>query len=228
MIKINHAVRAKYAVRIIEKLAGQKIFTLSEVQKVMLESLNECNQAPNYNDSYSSNYYQGMHENNLAFQKNNWLVSELDDIKKLNSNTIIELACGNAVFSRLVAPYCKHVYAVDWAESPTTKRLPINVTFLRRDIVQDELPRGDLVCSADFLEHLPPQLLQITVKKIVNLSPFGYHKIACYDDGHSHLSILPPWKWLFLFQNENPAYIVKKIEFRRDDLKKIVIVICNF
>jgi hypothetical protein len=104
--------------------------------------------------------------------------------------------------------------------------LPSNVEFRQNDIVNNALPASDLCCSADFLEHLPLSSLGTTIRKIADSASLGYHKIACYDDGHSHLSILPPWEWLNLFVEQGYVnYRITKLEFRRNDPKQIVAVI---
>ena len=45
----------------------------------------------------------------------------------------------------------------------------------------------------------------------------AYHKIACFDDGHAHLSILPPEEWLARFRRIDPAYALRLDESRRPD-----------
>lgn len=221
----------KYALflsRMIMKLMGIRLYTRLDIEKALLYSLNAVVKPTSYEAVFDASYYQNLHENNSAFQKNNWLLDELEEIKKARPTILCELACGNALFSKKIAAFCSKVYAIDWAEAPSIKNLPNNVIFLKRNIVCDDLPKSDLVCSGDFLEHLPNNALKDTIKKITNSSTLGYHKIACYDDGHSHLSILPPWQWLQLFQNSDPAYKIKKVEFRRDDFRQIVVIISNY
>lgn len=181
-----------------------------------------------YSESFSPEYYQQQHETNRGFSVNNWLVNDIPEILSRSPKIITELACGNGMFSKQIAPYCTKVYAVDWAKSPILEPLPSNVEYRCVNIVEDPLPNSDLCCSSDFLEHLPNSSLENTIKKIVGAAKSGYHKIACYDDGHSHLSILPPWEWLQLFVNYGGYdYRVKKVEFRRGDPTQAVVVISN-
>lgn len=215
-------------VDIIKILTGIRLYTRSDIQTALLYSLNNFQKSTCYESVFDAGYYQNLHENNTAFQKNNWLLDELEEIKKPRPRVVSELACGNALFSKEIARFCSKVYAIDWAEAPSVNNLPNNVIFLKRDIVCDDLPKADLACSGDFLEHLPTNTLQATIEKIIASSPLGYHKVACYDDGHSHLSILPPWQWLQFFQNVDKEYKIKKVEFRRDDFRQTVVVISNY
>lgn len=181
-----------------------------------------------YIDSFNAKYYQQQHESNPAFSTNNWLVEEIPQILCCKPAVISELACGNGKFSKQIARYCKKVYAIDWAKSPILEPLPYNVEYICINIVDAPLPHSDLCCSADFLEHLPTASLDNTIKKIVDSANAGYHKIACYDDGHSHLSILPPWEWMRMFAvHGGDDYQVAKVEFRRGDPTQVVIVISN-
>lgn len=185
-------------------------------------------QLPERRRKFTSNYYQSQHETNKAFAENNWLVEEVSTIRKINPSIITELACGNGDFAKIISSYCNKVYAIDWAQSPRLHPLPKNVKFKQLNIVEDAIPSADLCCSADFLEHLPEIELDQTINKIIHSAQYGYHKIACYDDGHSHLSILPPWKWLEIFRRQGGKdYNISKLEFRRSDLSQIVIVISN-
>lgn len=181
-----------------------------------------------YPQSFNAEYYQQQHETNEAFSENNWLVDEIPQILSCRPTVISELACGNGEFSKQIAPHCKKVYAIDWAKSPVLEPLPHNVEYKCINIVDDPLPHSDLCCSADFLEHLPTNSLENSIKKIACSAKSGYHKIACYDDGHSHLSILPPWEWLRMFaKHGGNDYKITKVEFRRSDPTQIVIVIAN-
>jgi len=217
-----------YLINIVEKLFGLRLFTLEELEKIMLTSLNGVTEASDYTMHFNSKYYQYLHDNNPLFNQNNWLLDELEEIIEKKPTIISELGCGNGLFSAKVAGRCSSVYAIDWAESSGAKGFPENVTFLKKDIVSDDIPPADLVCSGDFLEHLPTSELERTILKVVNCAPFGYHKIACYDDGHSHLSVLPPWRWLLYFQEADPRYKIKKIKLRRNNVDQIIVVISNY
>jgi SAM-dependent methyltransferase len=165
-----------------------------------------------------ASYYQNLHEQDLGYQTNNWLLEELEIILSFKSDSILELACGNGKFLELAAPFFKEVYGCDWAISPNIKgileKYP-NVNFFQVDLYLD-LPfcTADLVVSADFLEHLTPKLLPMVLQRLDSFITKAYHKIACYDDGHSHLSILPPKKWLKLFQSINPKYCLERVDLR--------------
>ena len=181
------------------------------------------------NDSFNSDYYQSLHDTNKYFQQNNWLLDDLSLVLKNYPETITELATGNGKFAREASSYCDKVFALDWAESTELASLPNNVIFQKKNIVVDEIPPSEVVCSADFLEHLPQDSLPKVLRKICESAPNGYHKIACYDDGHSHLSILPPWAWLNLFhKNGGKDYKIVSTVFRRGNPTQIVITISNY
>lgn len=166
-------------------------------------------------------YYQRLHEEEAGYQTNNWLLEELDQIRAFGAESLLEIACGNGRFIESAAPFFKRVTGCDWAVSPRIQgvlsRNP-NVSFQRVDMYRD-LPLGqpDLVVSADFLEHLAPETLPEILRRIDSLSAKAFHKIACYDDGHSHLSIMPPGKWLALLRDVDPRYRLERVELRLGD-----------
>lgn len=156
-------------------------------------------------DSIQAEYYQVLHDTNTAFQNNNWLLEELDAINSLGSESLVELACGNGLFLAEAASHWKVVSGVDWARSPNiTKVLDShsNVRFFQADIREWTPDQTyDLVVSADFLEHLNLKDVKELIPRLDSLGKINYHKIACYDDGHSHLSILAADVWLNLFRD---------------------------
>jgi SAM-dependent methyltransferase len=174
-------------------------------------------------------YYQRLHET-PAYQTNNWLVDDLAFLRRQTNGTLIEIGCGNGRFLDAAAAYFTRLEACDWAVSPVLRDVLArhqNVRFHQCDITQDDLPLsgGDIVVSADVLEHLPPHRLPTALARIDALAPRAYHKIACYDDGHSHLSILPPDAWLRLFRACDPRYDLLRTEHRRGDGDQLVAVI---
>jgi SAM-dependent methyltransferase len=163
-------------------------------------------------------YYQNLHDRNVNYQNNNWLLDELTNVQAFKTKTILELACGNGRFLEMAAPRFTWVYGCDWAVSPriqeVMKKYP-NVSFFRVDLYQS-VPecRADLVVSADFLEHIAPTSLLDVIRRIDGLSEHQFHKIACYDDCSSHLSVLTPTQWLQTFRAVNPAYVLERTEKR--------------
>src|SRR5262249_42380510 len=117
---------------------------------------------------------------------------------------------------------------VDWARSPILDDMGIATNFLRRDITRDDLPNADIVVSADVLEHIAPALLRSTIERLDRAGPAQYHVIACYDDGHSHLSVMEPRAWLDIFQSVSRRYRVVGTRPRRDDPSQVVCVIATF
>lgn len=165
-------------------------------------------------------YYQRLHETSRGYQRNNWLA---DDPELLNADakTIIELGCGNGRFLAQALGHFETVCGCDWALSPVLMRTLThhpNLRFLKLDLIHDALPLGfDLACSGDFLEHLPPHCLDTVLATIDGCAASAYHKIACFDDGHAHLSILPPADWLERFRRIDPAYTMRIDQSRQAD-----------
>jgi SAM-dependent methyltransferase len=163
-------------------------------------------------------YYQDLHDRNANYQNNNWLMDELPVVQSFRAQTLLELACGNGRFLELAAPHFRWVYGCDWAVSPrlqeVMRKYP-NVSFFRMDLYK-EVPtcQADLVVSADFLEHIAPASLLSVMCRIDGLSEHQLHKVACYDDGNSHLSVMTPIQWLQAFHVVNPAYVLDRTERR--------------
>lgn len=165
-------------------------------------------------------YYQAQHEQSRGYQRNNWLVDDAE-LLAAHAQSIIELGCGNGRFLEQALGRFETVCGCDWALSPvlmqTLTRHP-QLRFLKLNLIEDALPGGfDLVCSGDFLEHLPTAHLDAVLAKIDACAKSAYHKIACFDDGHAHLSILPPEEWLERFRRIDPAYAMRLDASRRPD-----------
>lgn len=181
-------------------------------------------------NSLDAAYYQALHDAHPAFQNNNWLTQDLEVLRRRPGTSILELGCGNGRFLELAADHWSRVVGVDWARSPVmdevVSRKP-NVAFVQADILSwDPQEAFDLVVSADFLEHLPPDRLLTALRCFHSFGRSHYHRIACYDDGHSHLSIYPPDWWVALFNQVAPnAYQMMSCEARKGDQSKQVITI---
>ena len=171
-------------------------------------------------------FYDRQHED-VDYRRNNWLLEELPTLGLSRSWTVIEVGCGNGHFLRAASPQVTKVIGVDWATSPELGNLPDNVQVLRADVATDPIPSGDLVCSADVLEHFSPSDLDRVIAKLARAGRYQHHVIACYDDGHSHLSILPPAAWLALFRKHCETAYLADVRYRRNDPSQIVSVISN-
>lgn len=181
-------------------------------------------------NNLDAEYYQSLHDNHPAFQNNNWMTQDLEALKALGGNSLLELGCGNGRFLDMAAAHWSKVVGIDWARSPVLDdvlaRNP-GVSFVQGDILTwttDET--FDLVVSADFLEHLPPDSLVDALRRFHRFGGRHYHRIACYDDGHSHLSIHAPETWLELFAAVAPdRYALLSCEARKGNPDKLVITI---
>ncbi|QRM56643.1 class I SAM-dependent methyltransferase [Sinorhizobium sp. BG8] len=174
-----------------------------------------------------ADYYQRLHDEDAGYRGNNWLVAETPSILAAKPDTIVEIGCGNGAFSKSVASKVRKVFAVDWAKSPLLEVRPKNVLFRKANITKDKIPGGDLTCSADVLEHFTPSDLPTVISKCASSSPLQYHVIACYDDGHSHLTVMSPAAWLALFWRFCPDARLTRIDCRRKKSNQLVCVVTN-
>jgi SAM-dependent methyltransferase len=174
----------------------------------------------------TSTFYDHQHED-ADYRRNNWLLDQVEILKRVAPRTVVEIGCGNGRFLRAMAPFAMQVIGVDWARSPELADLPDNVTVSRVDIVTGAIPAGDLICSADVLEHIAPRDVDTVVSKLAGAGPFQHHVIACYDDGHTHLSILPPAAWLAIFRKYCPTAYLAAVDYRRRDPTQIICVVSN-
>ena len=177
-------------------------------------------------DALTASFYDHQHQD-PDYRQNNWLLGELHILKRITPVTLVEVGCGNGRFLRAAAPYADRVIGIDWAQSPELVDLPDNVEVLRFDVVTGTIPPGDLVCSADVLEHFAPGDLDLVVSKLVRAGRYQHHVIACYDDGHTHLSILPPAAWLAVFRKHTKTAYLADVHYRRNDPAQIVCVVSN-
>jgi SAM-dependent methyltransferase len=177
----------------------------------------------------SSAHYQHVHDTFKPYQENNWLVPDAPRILTFSRGSLCELGCGNGRFLKLVASHYNFVCGIDWACSPLLEPLPRNVSFVQADLslkfpLSDKF---DVVCSADFLEHLELSAITKLLASISSQAAINYHKIACYDDGGSHLTLLSPAQWLSLFRAVDKDYRIESMEMRRGDSRQEVVTISN-
>ena len=181
-----------------------------------------------YPSASSGSYYQQVHQTNEAYKANNWLITEMDAILSAQPTSILEVGCGNGRFLAAVMGRVERVVGVDWAASPILAELGIADHFEKCDITRDNLPKVDLVCSADVLEHIAPDLLPSTLRRLHCAGREQYHVIACYDDGHSHLTVMEPHMWLLAFLAISERYRILDTRLRRDDPSQPICVISTF
>jgi hypothetical protein len=178
-------------------------------------------------------YYQALHDTSSDYQSNNWLLDELPVLAGIGGRSLIEIGCGNGLFLARAVEHWPEVTGLDWARSPVLDQLlnaDPRVCFVQQDIAEFRPPRRyDLLVSADFLEHMAPAALPELLTRLHTCADVGYHKIACYDDGHSHLAIFDAETWLRLFREAAPGacYRIVKRTDREARRKKTVIVVSN-
>ena len=174
-------------------------------------------------------YYLQLHTENTAYQQNNWLVEELGEIRKLGGAALLEVGCGNGRFLALAAAHYQKVVGCDWVESPLIREVlqaHPNVEFSRVNLLDPEFPlTSEVLVSADVMEHLPPESLRGVLRRLTNASPRQFHKIACYDDGHSHDSVFSPEDWLALFRERDRGYRILRVDLRHGDPAKQIVCI---
>lgn len=142
--------------------------------------------------------YKNLHETNSGYQNNNWMMDEIEFIRKLQLNSIIEIGCGNGKFLKEVSKFIPSVVGVDLVKSPLITEEGYN--FYQRNIITEELDfKSDLLVSADVMEHFKESDIPAIIGKFTKISDNQMHIIACYDDGHSHETIKTPDEWLELF-----------------------------
>jgi len=181
----------------------------------------------NKRDVLRPEYYERMHTENVGYKQNNWLVEYLPALLKVNPRHLVEVGCGNGKFLRHAAPVIDRITGCDWVETPTLPLNCPNVDFKQIDLMQDAVPMGDIVCSADVLEHMPVESVPKVLTTLASAAPLQFHVIACYDDGHSHLSVFDPATWLALFRRVMPDAWLFDISPRFNDSSRPICVITN-
>jgi SAM-dependent methyltransferase len=178
------------------------------------------------NAALTSSFYDHQHLD-ILYRQNNWLLDQVGILQRLQLETVVEVGCGNGRFLRAMAPHATRIIGIDWAQSPELENLPDNVEVRRVDVVSGEVPAADLVCSADVLEHFAPVDVLPLVAKLARAGRLQHHVIACYDDGHTHLSILPPAGWLAAFRKYCPTAYLSDVSYRRHDPAQVVCIVSN-
>lgn len=173
-------------------------------------------------NAISMEYYDKLHRNDEAYRLNNWLIEDIGLFSKFKYSTLVEVGCGNGRFAAEVAKQTDKVIGLDWAKSPEFPIEVENLEFRQVDIVCADIPQCDVLCSSDFLEHISPENLEPLVKSFSTSSPNQYHVIACYNDNHSHLTIMRPAAWLSLFKLYFPDAKLLNVQCRRNLSSNII------
>ncbi len=177
-------------------------------------------------------YYTSLHETNIGYQQNNWLMEEDHLVSQIPGEILQEIGCGNGRYLAHAAQTRRLVIGCDWALSPGIRELQKradNVEFITCDITK-HVPRceADILVSADVLEHIATQDIAQTIDRLTHAGRWQFHKIACYDDAHSHLTIREPAWWLAQFSAVSSTYRLVRSEYRMGDRSRLICIISNF
>jgi hypothetical protein len=104
---------------------------------------------------------------------------------------------------------------------------PRDIKVPRLDVVSEDTPAGDLIFSADVLEHFAPRRFERVIKKLVKAYPHQHHVIACYGEGRTRLIILLPFGQLSLFRKFCDSIQRVALIFRRNDPNQVVGMVSN-
>lgn len=158
--------------------------------------------------------YKNLHERNYGYQNNNWMLDQVEYIRKLRLQSILEIGCGNGRFLYDVSHFIPTVIGVDLVRSPLIDESKYK--FYKKNVIEEDLPfQTDLVVSADVMEHFKEEHIPSLIRKFLEVSDKQMHIIACYDDGHSHETIKPPEEWLKLFNCISEKFRIRWIKERK-------------
>ncbi len=147
-----------------------------------------------------SDYYAALHSFEFAYQHNNWLLAFASFLGGFGFRKIVECGTGNGAFVAAVSGTGVEAVGLDWVASPVFPHSSQGVSFRFWDAHLDEIPRSELCCSGDFLEHVASDFLDTLLERMLTSAKAQFHLIACNDDGQSHLSVLTPSDWLERFE----------------------------
>lgn len=178
-------------------------------------------------DVLRQEYYEKMHAEEEGYKKNNWLLEYLPALQKLDAKHLVEIGCGNGKFLRQAASAFEKITGCDWVRTDTLPLEKPNVDFKQVDLTKGGVPQADIICSADVLEHMPVESIPQVLNSLISSAPLQFHVIACYDDGHSHLSVFDPATWLALFRRSLPHAWMYDVAPRFGDSSRAICVITN-
>jgi hypothetical protein len=192
----------------------------------------ETPEAPSDADNLNElrHVYETLHRENHDFQTNNWLLDDLPFLSSLPIESLIEVGCGNGLFSLEAAKYFKQVTAMDLVVSPVISQTdrPDNLEYIVSDIWQTIIPSAEALVSADFLEHFSKSQIPELIKKLSDAAPVQFHKIACYHDSRGlHLAVQSPQDWLDAFRSIDKSFEIRSVIYRRNREDQPVVTIAR-
>lgn len=112
---------------------------------------------------------------------------------------VLDLGCGPGRGGQAIKKLCGcDIVYVDIAKNCAAPQ-----PFIECDMSAQELPKGDFGYSADVLEHIPPEHMDMVLSNIARAAPYSFHRISLLDDvkgiliGHKlHLSVHDAKWWM--------------------------------
>ena len=171
---------------------------------------------------YDGNYYNGNEgkSNYHGYEDDNRFGLHYNAIKSLfNPTSVLEVGCARGFVIKLLNDNGIYSVGVDTSTWAVSKRVHENVI---RCNVANGLPfkdnEFDLVCSFDFLEHIPEVCVQFVVDEIKRVGKRSYHSIyekrGGGDTDVTHVTLKPMDWWIEKFGidkskrcNENTTYL---------------------
>ncbi len=148
----------KYNFRKFKKLSTQQVFT-----KIYKE--NFWGKPTSKKDFYSG---PGSHDSILV---NGYVNSVKNFLRKFDKKVkLVDLGCGDFAVGLQIYPFCKEYIACDIVESLIKRNQEkfkgTDVDFRVLNIIEDPLPKGDVVCLRQVLQHLSNQDIQKIIPKL--------------------------------------------------------------
>ena len=99
-------------------------------------------------------------------------ISAVGDFLKSGKYSVVDLGCGDFNVGKELVPFANSYIAVDIVkdliEYNSLKFSNLDVVFCCCDIVEDELPKGDVVLIREVLQHLDNRDISTVLPKLVN------------------------------------------------------------
>ena len=179
--------------------------------------------------SFTKEYYRLQHKFSAPYQQNNWLLEHKERLLPFLGKSVLEVGCGNGKFLHSIAGEVDRAIGIDWAAPHSTEKTPKNIEFKQADALTFDFSKeqAELICSADVLEHFPSDVIPGLIKNMQAGAKYNFHVIACYDDGHSHVTVQPANWWLKQFRNISSDYRIEQSVQENLTVQRATCIITN-